>query len=165
MLRRYKREFGRYRHLAVESDVLESKYNRLRREMVANEAAPQAQVITDMPRGGNRVGSKVEDIAVKIADGWMSPEVKTAYDEWQAVRNKAEEARVCVVYVEAWLEGLTEREKWIVRHQFINGEYWADICDDYDRLFGKDLSKDTLKRLRDRALERIYDAAECKRAD
>ena len=165
MLTDYKSEYGRYRHLGVEVEVLQSRYDRLHRELISNEAAPQAQVITDMPRGGNRVGSKVEDIAVKIADGWLPPEMKAVKVELDTALAAYNKSKLVVEYVEAWLSGLTERERWIIQHQYINGEYWADVIDDYDRKFDKGLSKDTLKRLRDRALERIYQAADCDRAE
>ena len=65
-----------------------------------------------------------------------------------------------VLFVSSWLKGLTERERWIVEHQIIDGEYWKNISRKYRETFTEDTSKSSLKRLKKRALEKIYAMAE-----
>lgn len=155
-LKAYKAEKGRFLHLSIELSVLGEKKDRALRRALADASAPQAQVITDMPRGGNRVGSKVEDIAVKFADGWMPEELADLNTEIDKIEAEANRCGMVVQYVEAWLSALTERERWIVEHQFINEEIWDNVLTDYQRLFDRGLSRDTLKRIKMRGLERIY---------
>lgn len=159
-LKAYKTDYGMYLHKSVEASRLNQRLARAHHDLIDDLSAVQAQVITDMPRGGNKTNSKVEEAAVKVADGWMTEEMRELTKQVEVLNRELDRLQETVEYVQAWLAGLTEREKWIIVHQFINEETWDNVMSDYQRLFGRCLSKDTLKRLKARALERIYEAAE-----
>ena len=70
------------------------------------------------------------------------------------------ERKKTVDYVGAWLEGLPERERWMVETQIMDGVVWREVVLQYQEKYGEYRSKDTLKRIRDKALDLIYDMAE-----
>ena len=112
-----------------------------------------------MPHGTS-VGNPVEELAVKLASGWLPPEVREMQSELE--QEKAEHGRLSgrVRYVETWLSALTEREGWVVVHQYSGGETWHNVMADYQRQYGEYISKDTLKRLRGSAFKKVYRTAE-----
>ncbi len=65
-----------------------------------------------------------------------------------------------VIFVEAWLKGLTEKERWIVEVQIIDRMTWNNVIAQHQSKYGTQMSKDTLKRLKNRALAKIYQMAE-----
>ena len=154
-LRTYVEDKARAAHLAMEIDELERRVNVAVKNLAADEASPKAQVITDMPHGTG-VKNQVEDIVIKIASGWLPPEIREMKSELEAWKMEYNTLSSRTRYVDAWMGVLTERENWIVIHQYMRQEYWRDILDDYTRQFGQFASKDTLKRLRAKAFKRMY---------
>ena len=48
----------------------------------------------------------------------------------------------------------------MIEMQIIDAVIWREILAKYQQVYGEYRSKDTLKRIRDRALDMIYDMAE-----
>ena len=80
--------------------------------------------------------------------------------ELKETRQEHEQRYFTVLFVSAWLNGLPERERWIVEHQVIDGEYWKEVVCKFKTAFQEETSKDSLKRLKQRAMEKIYQMAE-----
>lgn len=149
---------ARASHLAIEIEELERRINTAVRQLASDEAGPRAQVITDMPHGTD-VGNPTEELGIRLASGWMPPEIKEMRAQSETLKCEYNILAMRNRYVDAWLGVLTERENWVMLHQYMRQEYWRDILDDYTRQFGQYASKDTLKRMRDRALQQIYTVA------
>ena len=160
-LKSYLNDKARALHLAIEISELARRVNSAVASLESDETGPNAQVITGMPHG-NKISTPTEDVAIRLADGWLPPEIKEMQEELQHKQTELEKLQARVKFVEAWMGVLTEREHWIVLHQYIRAEYWRDILDDYSRYFGQYASKDTLKRLRTRALNEMYAVARVK---
>ncbi len=159
MLRSYRAEVGRCGHLQMEIDILKVEIERDKDSLAFDLAGPGAQVITDMPRG-TTVGNPTEKIGLMLAGGWMSDEIREKEAKLGELQAEYDERHKTVVFVESWLAGLPERERWMVETQVIDGVIWREIITQYPQRFGEFRSKDTLKRIRDKAMEMIYDMAE-----
>ena len=159
LLKSYRAEVGRCKHLEIEIDILTKRIAHDKEALVGYLVGPGAQEITDMPRGTS-IGNPTEKYGLMLADGWTTDEIKA--DEAKLAELEAEyaERHKTVVFVDGWLAGLPERERWMIEKQVIDAVIWRELITQYTQQYGEYRSKDTLKRLRDRALEMIYDMAE-----
>lgn len=158
ILKGYRFDVGRCGHLAQEIQLANEKLNRLLSDEVTAMISPKPQQITDMPRG-TAIGNPTEKFGLMLASGYSTEESKSLEIKIAAMDDEYKERRSRVVFVESWLSGLTERERWMVETQVIDGTFWKDVGVQYAQRFGENVSKDTLKRLRDKAMAKIYDMA------
>ena len=159
MLKTYRFEVGRCGHLANEITQLEKDIAWLQNNPAEELCGPSAQVITDMPRGTS-VGNPTERIGLMLAAGYESQDVREMRIKLAEMKAEYAERRKTVDYVESWLAGLPERERWMIEMQVIDGVIWREIITKYPEKFGEYRSKNTLKRIRDRAMEMICDMAD-----
>lgn len=159
MLKTYRFEVGRCGHLENEIESLKKQIDCEVAGLASDLSGPGAQVITDMPRG-TTVGNPTEKIGLMLASGWVSDEVREMQAKLGEYEREYAERHKTVEYVDKWLAGLPERERWMVEMQIIDGVIWREIIANYTEKFGEYRSKDTLKRIRDRALDMIIDMAE-----
>ena len=96
---------------------------------------------------------------MRLVEGLNDQELKDIEIKIAALKAEHEQRSTTVMYVQSWLSGLAERERWVVEAQVIDGVFWRDVASRYRQHFEEDCSKDTLKRYRDRALEKIYEMA------
>ena len=160
-LREYRQLIGRCGHIDAEIARLELG---IRREKAAYEralAAPSVSRLTGMPRGGG-TGSPTERAALTLAEGrafWESEAGGRALRmqaQIDALRAEREERQLRARFVESWLSGLPERERWVIERHIIEGEIWHDIAPQFNARFMDDVSHDRLKRIQKKALEKIY---------
>lgn len=158
-LKTYRHEVGRCGHLRQEIEALKADIWRAKENLVSDLVGPGAQEITDMPRG-TTVGNPTERYGVMLADGWVTEEIQEMQNKLGELEAELETRQKTVDYVESWLAGLPERERWMIEMQVIDGIIWREILTMYPEKFGEYRSKDTLKRIRDKALDMICDMAE-----
>lgn len=159
LLAGYLEDKGRYLHLTKTVLGLTHRFERIRDYAINVMASPGGQNLSGMPHASG-VGKPTERIAVDFADeeypDYVRP-YKEALDravvQQAAMKNRIE-------YVEAWLCGLTTREAWIIRHNVIDNLPWRETVRLYQQEFGVYYSKDSLKRIKEHALEKIYRMAE-----
>lgn len=159
ILHGYRFDVGRCGHLALEIKELEQKYTVEKTDMLHALASPKPQQLTDMPRG-TAIGKSTEKIGLMLASGYATEEMQDIHIKISAKTDEYNERKARVLYVQGWLTGLTERERWMVETQVIDGVFWKDVGVQYASKFGEAVSKDTLKRLRDRAMDKVYAMAE-----
>ena len=159
MLKTYRAEVGRCGHLQMEMELLRKEIEADKAFLADNLAGPGAQFISDMPRG-TAIGNPTEKLGIMLASGYISDEIREKEARLGELQLEYNERHKTVVYVESWLAGLPERERWMIETQVIDGVIWREILTQYPEKFGEYRSKDTLKRIRDRALDMIYDMSE-----
>lgn len=159
MLKTYRFEVGRCGHLENEIEQAKRDIKRARAALAGDLAGPGAQTITDMPRG-TTVGNPTEKIGIILASGYVSDELRELELKLNELTDEYNTRKRTIEYVEKWLRGLPERERWVIETQYIDGVIWREILVKYPERFGEYRSKDTLKRIRDRAIEMIIDMAE-----
>lgn len=136
---------GRVGHLAAEIERLEREYSRTRADLIDAQAGPHAQVITGMPHGGG-ISNPTEQLGISVADGYESEDLKRIRRVIGKTLQMYEDALSNRAYVQAWLDGLSDRERFVVEHKRIQHEYWHEVQDDYAEQFGVDLTIQTLQR-------------------
>lgn len=159
MLKSYKYAVGRCGHLKTELDMLARQIKVAQNDRAADLAAIKPQQITDMPHG-TQVGNPTEKFGLMLASGWEPEHITELKARHIQLTAELHNCELVVNFVDSWLEGLTERESWIIQQQVIEARFWKDVQMDYRREFDDVCSKDTLKRLRARAMEKIYKMAE-----
>ena len=159
MLKAYRFEVGRCGHLEAEISQLEKAIQQATATLDEDVTAAKPQQLSGMPHGST-VGSPTERLGIMLASGWIPDEIREMQDELKETRQEYERRYFTVMFVTAWLNGLPERERWIVEHQVIDGEYWKEVIAKFNAAFREDASKDSLKRLKQRAMEKIYRMAE-----
>ncbi|MBP5710022.1 MAG: hypothetical protein J6W84_03490 [Bacteroidales bacterium] len=159
MLKTYRAEVGRCGHLQMEMELLRKEIEADKAFLADDLAGPGAQFISDMPRG-TAIGNPTEKLGIMLASGYISDEIREKEAKLGELQLEYNERHKTVVYVESWLAGLPERERWMIETQVIDGVIWREILTQYPEKFGEYRSKDTLKRIRDRALDMIYDMSE-----
>lgn len=159
MLKAYRFEVGRCGHLKTEIEQLERAIAQAMATLDADAAAVRPQQLSDMPHG-TMVGSPTERLGIMLASGWIPDDIREMQEELKAYRQEYERRYFTVLFVSAWLGGLNERERWILEHQVIDGEFWKEVIAKFRAAFHEDTSKDSLKRLKQRALDKVYQMAE-----
>ena len=159
MLKTYRFEVGRCGHLENEIALTQNQIERAKAGLAGDLAGPSAQVITDMPRG-TTVGNPTEKLGMMLASGYKSDEIRELEAKLGELIAEYTERKKTVDYVSSWLNGLPERERWMIETQVIDGVIWREILTKYPERFGEYRSKDTLKRIRDKAFDMIVDMAE-----
>lgn len=159
MLKGYRYDVGRCGHLEAEIRRIQRQIEAEKNNTVETLAAPKPQQITDMPHG-TQVGNPTEKFGLMLADGFKSADMEKLEIELARAQAEYDERRQTVDHVSSWLNGLPERERWMVETQVIDGVFWKDVANRYRQRFHEDISKDTLKRIRDKAMDMIYRIAE-----
>lgn len=111
-----------------------------------------------MPHG-NMVGRTTETIAVRLADRKLSPQLAAMMEECANLYEERRHLRLQVDFVDAWLQALNEKERYVVEHHLVHGESWKETGIGYRRRFEEGVSKDTLRRIGQKALKKIVEAA------
>lgn len=158
LLKAYRFEVGRCGHLETEIGRIEKELAQCKSQLAEDAASIQSQQLSDMPRG-TAIGNPTERVGLMLASGWTPDYIKSMEAEIASLKSEYNSRYFTVLFVSSWLKGLSERERWIVEHQIIDNEYWKDVISGYRIEYHEDSSKDSLKRLKMRALGKIYDMA------
>ena len=160
----YHEMVGRCGHIGAEIARLEQDIQRVREEFERDAAAPSVSRIDGMPRG-TALPDPTQRIALMLADG-EAYQKSDAYrrecalrSEIAALERERAEKRLHIQYVDSWLNGLADRERWVIERHLIDGDIWHDIITPFNRRYDDDVTKDRLKRIQQKALEKIYGMA------
>ena len=154
-LKAYRSALGRCAHLRVEIEQIKAAREGTRTDMIdAMNFGPKGE--PGMPHG-----TGVADPTPRIADALvMDGHVGNMDARIRSAQIALGHTMTTVKFVEGWLRCLNAREKFVFKRQVIDEIPWRIIADDYRAAYGEHASKDTLKRIRDRALDKIYQAAQ-----
>lgn len=158
LLANHRTNTGRCLYLEAEIDRLRGEINRAKANLAMDVATAHNYELSDMPRG-SAVGQPTERLGLRLASGWTPDYISDMERELAGLEREHRERATRRTFVEAWLNGLAERERWLIEQQVIDGVYWRDVLIRYRRKFGADCSLDTLKRVKAKALDTIYDMA------
>ena len=160
-LKEYRATIGHCGHLEAEIRRLRRAIRSVREGFARDLADPPVSRLDGAPRA-TTPSNPTERIALTLAEGSAfarsdaGAQVKRIEAQIAALASELESGRLQVQYVDSWLSGLPERERWVIERHVIEGEIWHDVIASFNARFGDDISRDRLKRLQQRALERIY---------
>ena len=127
-------------------------------ETQVEDAISITQQLTGMPHATG-VGDPTGKLAQKMADGFKPDYIRELEHE---IAEKKEELRTkssVVIYVDSWMKCLSERERYVIMRQCIDGAYWRDVVAGFQEKFGDVYSPQGLKKIRTRAMNKIYEIA------
>lgn len=153
MIRGYRANVGRCAHLDAEIRELEQLVRRALASMIENEVLPGIG-LDGMPHSHD-ISRQVEEIAVRYADGYVPQEIREMLRRLDALKRDRGLYAGQLAYVEAWMKGLNDRQRLVLERQMIDGESWRKVAEIYRDTFGDSVSKDTLKRIREKAVASI----------
>lgn len=154
MLANYREYAGRCMYLEFMIAKKEAELRSLQQTLI-EDSVSCTQVISDMPRGG-ALSDPTARLGAAVADGYESDQIKQVKAEIEALQNELDAKQPTILFVSALLEGLSEKERWIVEKQVIDGAYWREVIFGYRTKFGDTYSKDGLKRIKKAALQKLY---------
>jgi hypothetical protein len=158
MLRNYREYAARCAYL--ECAIKEAKKLLMKvRASAVSDAISVTQHYSDMPGGKGGASDPTARIATRIADGYQSDRELALEAEIAGMEDELRDKTPTVVYVEAWLSVLNPEERFVIENQMIDGMIWRKVIFTYRKAFGDGYSKDTLKRIKNAALDKIYRVA------
>lgn len=158
MLKDYKAFAGRCKYLTVLIPELKQEAAAWRANLASELAGSGGQNMDGMPHG-TTVGNPTERLGIMLASGYTPEGLRELEKQIKDYEDELKDKTLAVHFVEAWLDGLSEKERWIVEKQVINGMYWREIIAEYHRRYGEEYSKEGLKKIKDGAIEKIHQMA------
>lgn len=111
-----------------------------------------------MPHG-TTMGNPTERIAIMLATGIMTDDIAAMKKEIAALETEHRAKNLVVCFVEAWLKGLTVKERWMIERCYFDEMTYREINAQYREEYGESCSKDLLRRLKKDALAKIFEMA------
>lgn len=158
ILKEYKICVGRCSYIKVEITRIEREIEVIKRDTAETLASPKPRQISDMPRG-TQISNPTEKYGGMLADGYKTAEQISLEQKLTELNEEYEDKIQTVNYVNSWMSGLTERERCVIKANVIDSMGWKETVYAYRGKFGEDVSKDTLKRLKDKAMDKICEMA------
>ena len=158
MLKGYRAAKGRTAHIDVEIARLQAKRDATIEADRCELADITGQHYSSMPHGTD-CGNPTEDKGIRLLGMPMSQEARNLTIQIEELLRTREKARITVMFVEAWMQGLTEKERWLIEKQTIDGVSWKEVSWHYTTAFGRSATLDSLKRIRRAAISKIYSMA------
>lgn len=159
MLKGYRTAKGRTAHLEVELGRLQAELQRTVDADREEAADLTGQGFSSMPHGSD-VGQPTEAKGLRLCNLPPSPEAVAIKKRIHEITITMDKFRITVQFVEAWLLGLTEKERWLIENQTIDCVSWKEVTYHYGVAFGRHATLDTLKRMKRTAMEKIYEMAQ-----
>lgn len=156
-LQNYKEFSARCSFLEQEIHELKLLAERLQSSAVS-DAVKITQVISDMPHGTD-ISDPTGRLAIRFADGYVPDYVREIEKDIRALENEYRIKHPPTVFVEAWLKVLNKRERFVIENKTIGGMFWRELITEYAKEFGEEYSRQGLKKIRDKAMEKIYNVA------
>lgn len=157
MMSNYNTHLARCEYLQHEIQELERLAARARETMV-EDSIHVTPTLSGIPHGTD-ISDQTGRLAMMFADGGVTDRVKQIEEEIATKKRELDEKRVTVFFVRAWLKALNEKERLVVEKQVIDKLFWRDVVRFYEHTFGEAYSKHGLKKIRDDAMEKIYQIA------
>ncbi len=158
MLADYQRCKGRKEYLEQAIPELEKEIERWKTKLAEEASSLGSPNMDGMPHG-TTVGNPTERIALMLIGGYEPIGMQQAEAELQDMREELREARLNVVFVEAWMKGLTEKERWLIDHLYFEGLTYNETARDYTVKWDSPISRDGIRRMRKITVQKIASMA------
>lgn len=156
MLRLYKSYSGRCAYLKEVLEVLRNE-ERLSTAELENTLLAGKGVASDGMPHGTTVGNPTERAAMMLISGFVSVDIAELQKRISEYEAEYRQKQLVVVFVDSWLAGLTVKERWMIERSYFDGLTYREINAMYREQFGGECSKDSLRRIKKEALEKIFD--------
>jgi len=155
MLKEYKACVGRLGYLRKAIPEAEADIEAWRHSLAADLANSGGVNMDGMPHGTS-VGNPTERMGLMLATGYEPADLKAAEKRLAEMTTELREKEMVVVFVEAWVSGLTSREKWLIERIYFEQQTYSEIITAYRAEYGTATNKDGIRRAKKQTLEKIY---------
>ncbi len=157
MLAAYNQCKARVTHIRNQLTIMERQLEYEKNHAMAEEAI-HAQSYDTAPHG-NLPGNPVESLVLRYISGYQPKYIKDMQRDVDKAKDELYECEMVIQFVDGWMIALTEREAFVIHQHVIEGRFWKDVLDEYEAKWGL-FSKEGLRKMKKKALSKIYEAAE-----
>ena len=154
----YLERLARCEFLENELAMLHEMLETSEKEMI-NDEVSLSQEITGMPHGTS-IGDPTGKLGLRLACGFESWTVKQIKEEIAKLQEEYNTLRYWVVFVQAWLKCLTDKERMLIEMKYIQKLSWDEIINKFQKEYGQRYGKSGMKILVQKSLEKVYKIAE-----
>lgn len=155
-----------YKHCLARRDYLRHAIEYLTRQKQAAQSramtdeALHGVAINGMPHSSSP-GNPVESLVLRYASGYQPQYIIDMDADIERMKDELKEVETVCSCVTAWLMSLNDKEKILIQAHVIDGLSWAETLPIMQREYPGTYiaSKNGLRDLQRRALEKIYEAA------
>ncbi len=153
----YRESVARSAFLKTETENLAKMIRQMKDTLVENSVSI-TQKWSEMPHGCE-VGDPTARLAQRIADGDTPEYLREMEAEMRKKLEEYSRRTTMIAYVESWLHVLNERERYVVKTQWLEGSTWRELISGFQEQFGDIYSLQGLRKIRNRAFTKICEIA------
>lgn len=127
--------------LEIEIQQLEDELKRL-----CQPSYVKTQNLSGMPHG-THISDPTAQIAIDTIEGRIPHEAQLLSLRIDQKRTEWQDKRLQLLYIDVWLDMLTEAERWVIQMHCIERYSWQTLVLKSPDVFGDQRSKDTLRRI------------------
>lgn len=157
MLACYNQCRSRANHIKNQLAIMERQLESEKAHAMEQDAL-HAQSYDAAPHG-NGPGNPTESLVLRYLSGYVPRYIKDLQEDVDKVKDELFENEMVINFVDGWLICLNDREKFVIMHHVISSETWVEVLNQYEERFGQ-FGKEGLRKIKKRALNKIYEAAE-----
>ncbi len=116
--------------------------------------------MTGMPGAQEGTSDPTGRVGLLVASGHKTPHVVELEAELDELIREHEQKSVTVIFVDAWLKVLDDKELFVIKKKTIGGLSWKQLCFQFRNTYGDEYSQQGLRKIRDTAMDKIYRVAE-----
>ena len=158
LLTEYRASLARCKYLEGLIPVLKEEIEDMHRLFMEESFSIRGATLDALPHG-NEIADPTQKIGILLASGYQPEYLKEKELELKEVQKEYKRKVPNVIFVEAWLKGLSSRERFIIENHVIDGLTWNELIAEYERSFGEVRTKRCLQNMKRKALEKIYSYA------
>lgn len=158
MLAQYRRCVGRCAFLKKTIAEAEADIELWRRNLAEDLVLSGGANLDGMPHG-TTVGNPTERMAIMLATGYEPEDLKDAEASLIPLRDELREKEMVLCFVEAWLEGLTAKERWLIEQLYFEGFTYNEAAHAYAEKYGIQISRDGIRRMKKATVQKVADMA------
>ena len=148
---------SRATHIRNQLEIMERQLEMEKSHAMASEAL-HGQHIDGQPHGSGP-GNPVESLVLRYISGFEPKYIKDLQKDVDKARDELFECEMVIRFVDGWMLCLSDRERFIIQRHVLGDGTWRTVLDEYERKYGQ-FGKDGLRKIKKRALAKIYEAAE-----
>ncbi len=112
--------------------------------------------LTGMPGAQQGTSDPTGRVGVLVAEGHKTKIMIDLEMEMEKLQAEHDVKYLTVIFVEAWLKVLDEKERFVVEKKVLGGLSWKQLIYTFRQTFGDLYTQQGLRRIRDSAMEKIY---------
>lgn len=156
MLTEYRVNVARADFLAIRVESLTALLSELKRNAIYYATSTTPAYSAEPKGAGGVPASKVERLAIMLAEGRLPKELSEVETELREAREELAERRKSIALVDAWLSGLQSRERFVLSAHVIDGQVWREVSKGFNERFGEIYSRNGLKGILQKAQAKVY---------